>query len=80
MIKALEFRKKDGSYVAEFLGDLATIAYKNLCCSPVFVKEEMKIKNKGTFVVFRCVKKEGYIFGGAISLIFDEGDYIKLIA
>jgi len=43
-------------------------------------KTKMKIKDKGEFIIFSCIKDFGLnIFSGDMDFILSEGDYVKII-
>lgn len=79
----LEFRSKDGTYILGFKGDLAYSILSKLGVIPELTKE---VKRLGTtergfkeYIRFTCIKECDYIFHESIDLLFNEGDYIKVV-
>lgn len=75
----LEFRNKHGEFLLSFKGQFAKEVQRVLYKVPEMVKIEKTISGKGTFVVYKVVKKCGYTFFGTVELILPEGSYIKII-
>ena len=79
VIKELEVRRANGTFVVSFKGDFAVAALQVIAMLPELKKEVRNIKGKGEFIVFECIKDCGYTFGEMIQLLLFKGDYIKIV-